>query len=46
MSDLAAFHAYDALFADDREGGLNAIRAETRRIQERPKILKSVVLTP
>ena len=35
LEDLASFRAYGALFADDREGGLNAIRAEARRMQER-----------
>ena len=38
MTDLAAFRAYGALFADDREGGLNAIRAEARRMQERVRL--------
>ena len=33
--DLAAIRAYGALFGDDREGGLRAMRAEARRIQER-----------
>ena len=33
--DLAAIQAYDALFVGDREGGLCAMRAEARRIQER-----------
>ena len=33
--DLAAIRAYGALFGDDCEGGLRAMRAEARRIQER-----------
>ena len=44
MSDLAAFRAYGALFADDREGGLNAIRAEARRMQERVTFEKEIRL--
>ena len=35
MSDLASIRAYGALFGDDRDGGLRAMRAEARRIQER-----------
>ena len=44
MRDLAAFRAYGALFADDREGGLNAIRAEARRMQERVTFEKEIRL--
>ena len=44
MADLASFRAYGALFADDREGGLNAIRAEARRMQERVKFEKEIRL--
>ena len=44
MPDLAAFRAYGALFADDREGGLNAIRAEARRMQERVTFEKEIRL--
>ena len=44
MSDLASFRAYGALFADDREGGLNAIRAEARRMQERVTFEKEIRL--
>ena len=44
MADLAAFRAYGALFADDREGGLNAIRAEARRMQERVTFEKEIRL--
>ena len=44
MTDLASFRAYGALFADDREGGLNAIRAEARRMQERVTFEKEIRL--
>ena len=44
MADLASFRAYGALFADDREGGLNAIRAEARRMQERVTFEKEIRL--
>ena len=44
MADLAAFRAYGSLFADDREGGLNAIRAEARRMQERVTFEKEIRL--
>ena len=44
MADLASFQAYGALFADDREGGLNAIRAEARRMQERVTFEKEIRL--
>ena len=44
MADLAAFRAYGALFADDRAGGLNAIRAESRRMQERVTFEKEIRL--
>ena len=44
MADLASFPAYSALFADDREGGLNAIRAEARRMQERVTFEKEIRL--
>ena len=44
MADLASFRAYGALFADDREGGLNAIRAEARRMQERVSFEKEIRL--
>ena len=44
LEDLASFRAYGALFADDREGGLNAIRAEARRMQERVTFEKEIGL--
>ena len=44
MADLASFQACGALFADDREGGLNAIRAEARRMQERVTFEKEIRL--
>ena len=44
MADLASFRAYGALFADDSEGGLNAIRAEGRRMQERVTFEKEIRL--
>ena len=44
MSDLASFRAYGALFADDREIGLNDIRAEARRMQERVTFEKEIRL--
>ena len=44
MADLASFRAYGALFADDRQGGLCAIRAEARRMQERVTFEKEIRL--
>ena len=44
MADLAAFQAYGALFADEREGGLKAIRAEARCMQERVTFEKEIRL--
>ena len=44
LADLASFKTYGALFADDRKGGLNAIRAEACRMQERVTFEKEIRL--